>query len=247
MIVLSNLNNHLVGSLDPPTSPIFETDKRVIRKGCGKLRMGFRGSRAIWYRPPCGSRRCTLCQPKIIRRKIDRLPDEVDLYSVIVDRDHALALTQQLARARRRGDEGEYMRVPVGPDMVMIVSNAVVGHGVERETVEEMMTTSRSEWGPITTSKAWRPDAPEPHEADDFEDLGVCTSSLEWIEQGARDMGLVPEWSEHTMSMRCTPEQRERLIELSGVMSDTDFWDRIRSLVTGTPRWVHEFMDRIRG
>jgi hypothetical protein len=181
------------------------------------LRMGSKRGNAFYYRPPCGSRRCTLCVQDIIDRKMSALPLIGAYYATEILREERASLVAQLAYQRRKGNDAEHFCIPSGYDKVVVVSNCPIGDRISREDVEGLMEEARPEWGKMTASKGWQVPAPKIEHSDDFEDLGPVSSSLEWIEAHAERMGLRKVENDYMVMFETTPEQLEALKRIAGV------------------------------
>lgn len=179
------------------------------------LRLGYRDPNSVVYRPPCGSRRCTLCQPKVIEVKMERFPT-VQLYAARVTKAEATRLKAQLRYQRKHDNPGDHCLIPVDYDRVLVVSDALIGEPITFVEVEDTMFESRSEWGAITFSKAWQGIPTTIEHSEGFVDCGPVSASLEWIEGQAERMGLVKEEHSTYIAYETTPEEHEALMLISG-------------------------------
>jgi hypothetical protein len=148
---------------------------------------------------------------------MERFPVDVPLYAATMDRAEWKRLASQLAYQRKKGNAGEHGLVPTGYGMVLVVSDAVIGDPITLAAVEDAMYDSRSEWGKMTFSEAWRGEVTPVEHTPGFVDDGPVTSSLEWIEHQAQRIGLNPVERSTSISYRTTPEEHEALYQIAGV------------------------------
>jgi hypothetical protein len=185
--------------------------------------------RPVFYRPPCKSRRCCNCAPKVIAAKLSRLPD-APVYGEYMNRQEWDAKRKWLERERKAGREGDFTKIPMGPDLFFVVSDAEIGFCIDEDTIEEAMYGSRSEWGNITSSKAWRVTETKNEHTEGFEDLGVVTASLQWIEGKASQRGLEKHENDAMLLYNTTRDSDvEWLAEVAGVVSDSKYWADLHS------------------
>jgi hypothetical protein len=163
-----------------------------------------------------------------VESKLARLGDLEDLSMTIVAKEDR-SILKQLARLRARGEDGEYMRVPVSPDSWLIVSNAFIGYDYSAGDLRSALFDARPEWGSITTSKGWRAEKPEPQQESDFVDDGICTNSIQWIEQVATDEFGAPSIREHSLTWDLNPSQDEQFLKLVGLKTDAEYWAELRA------------------
>lgn len=168
-----------------------DLDTASPRRPCGVrhlLRVG--GSRTVRRRFLCGARRCANCRPRVLARKANAVTGE-RLYARQVERGNEwVALDKRLRRLRTKGEAGEYMRIPLDHDRLLIVSDAEIGPPISRETMSSYIDEAEVAHGSITSSKGWRPD--KVPISDDIVDEGEITSSDEWVTKVATRMGLDP-------------------------------------------------------
>jgi hypothetical protein len=228
------------------TSPDTESDISIVRRGCGILHTIRVGHNTTFVRIPCGKKSCTRCGPKVIGAKMDATPDTELFYARMTADEFKNGLGKQLARQRAKGLAGDYRRIPVGYNgEMMIISDAEIGHSISREDMEAVMMASRTEWGAITCSKAWRPEPRVAKEhTDDYQYVGIATTSLEWIEAKAKRMGLMGHEGDMTLSFRTTPAQHAQLMLVAGVKSPADYWADVRANGSGGD-WMDEFVGRV--
>jgi hypothetical protein len=187
-------------------------------------------TREVWV--PCKSRRCTLCIENIVGAKMEVVLDET-LYAKEIPNTEWMSLQRQLLRARGRGEDGDYMRIPTAHDRVLVVSNREIGFSIDALNVELAMREALPEWGNITHSKDWKPYAATPPAASDpddesWVDYGIITASQERFEQTAADLHLRTVENVHGLSWVCEEHTHKVLVAAAECMSDSDYWSRMR-------------------
>ncbi len=204
-----------------------------VRRRCGVRRLVRKGhiTRMVWV--PCKSRRCTLCIENIVGAKMEVVLDET-LYGVEIDNTQWMALQRQLNRARNRGEDGDYMRIPTSRDRVLVVSNREIGFSIDCLNVELTMREALPEWGNITHSKDWKPvkaTVVRPDDADDetWVDYGIVTGSQERFEQTAADLHLRTIENKHGLSWVCEDSTHRLLVVAAECMRDADYWARMKN------------------
>ena len=195
-----------------------------LERQCGLLRYGrLNGTHTMFYRPRCGSRRCVHCRPHVVTKKMTRISDEVIYGQITTAAAFANGLRAQLARARKRGDTGDYMRIPVSSTQILIVSDAEIGFPIHVSIIKQYMLDAVSAWGSITSSEAWRAKKLVP--SGDFVDEGVVTVSVAEIAHTAKRLGLRPYETAHSVSYRTTPAQHWGWRMLAKVCTYAEYWD----------------------
>lgn len=199
-----------------PTKPHCEVDK-VVRRGCGPLLLGRVNGKTALIRPRCNSRRCTVCQPRVIESKMERIPVMTELYGAEMSRHEWECVRAQLARQRKKGNAASYVCVPTDYDRVFVASDAHIGDPTTLLAVEDAMFASRSEWGCIVFSRSWSsPVEPVEHSPDLHID-GIVTASLEWIEGQAKRLGLAKQERSTSICYFTTEDEHAAMILIAGV------------------------------
>lgn len=194
-----------------------------VRKRCGIRRMGRKLGITFEYWVPCKRRRCTLCAPKLVARRMDAV-DDVVLYGREVSPEQRPAIKMQLARARQRGEDAAYVVIPTGYGTLLYVSEAEIGFSIDRAVVRERMTAAKTEWGNITSSKDWRPLKAVSLSDDGSADCGIVTADQEHYEQVVRFLGLDTIETLWDLRWYCDTADHLKLLKAARVMSDTEYW-----------------------
>jgi hypothetical protein len=198
-----------------------------VRKRCGIRRVGRKYRITFEYWVPCKRRRCTLCAPKLVARRMGAV-DDVVLYGREVALESRNAVKQELKRAKQRGDDAAYIVIPTGYTTLLYVSEAEIGYSIDRDVVSTKMLDSKTEWGNITSSKDWRPLKGASLSDDGSTDCGIVTRDQDHFEQALRFLGLDTIETLWDLRWYCDDAKHLDVLRAGGVMSDAEYWSMLK-------------------
>lgn len=204
-------------------------------RGCGLLRMGRLASEtSLFYRPACGSKQCASCREKVLNRWMDRIPDDTALYGQVMHPSMWRTHKDQLARARARGEPGDYAHLPISDTQILVFSDAPIGEPISHGEIRDALDYTETEYGRLTTSRAWRkPAAPVERDEGSFRDDGVCRASWRWIHGKIDQEGYVETHREdRKRGYRTTEAQHAFLVDVASPVPDADYWAQINAGLT---------------
>jgi hypothetical protein len=187
------------------------------------MRWGRYKGRSFMHRRACERRNCPDCNPKVVGRKLDAIPDDVALHAVQIERADWSTMTRRLHRARGRGEAGDYARIALSDDRLLIVSDAPIGKPITRAQIAEQMLAADPAHGQITVSKAWQ--AAKRQAPVGFVDEGIVTADPQRVVDEAVEMGLKPTTDDHgSVDFGVTTdEQHERLRRVGRVLTNEEY------------------------
>jgi hypothetical protein len=212
-----------------------------VSRRCGIVRFGRHKGRSFTYRPLCRARgRCPHCAELEADRLLAGIPEGVELYATERETGREYeALTRRITRRRDdtepgRPVEGEYLGLPTAPDCRLVVSaHADLGRPITREQVRERVLAAETSWGRVRPSQGWASAArSEPPEG--FTDEGVVPDGAEpaWVrKQASRITGREPAELVALGGLDfgvTSDEQHQALRRALGVVTDAEFWRRVR-------------------
>jgi hypothetical protein len=208
---------------------------------CGVMRWGKRYGRRMMYRRLCGHRGCPRCGPWVAKQRALAIPEDLALYACELTRAEWGALRRKLNRKRDRGEAGDFTRIPLADERLLIVSDAAIGAPITREQVRDVIEgLSTTAYGNLRSSDAWTPRQTEAPEG--FVDEGVVTSSVEWIERKAEQLRIpvrrdevLQRWRFGSDNVPLTADEDAALTRAAGVVSDAEYWEQMRRIGRGTP------------
>lgn len=176
---------------------------------------------------PCKSRNCTLCIENIVGDKMELLLGD-DLYVWSGSNQDWQAELRRLQRLRKQGEYAPAMRIPTGPDTIMVVSPYEIGPSIDHLSVEWALREAEPSWGNISVSGEWR--VPKEHADPPAEDTcyGVMTESLERFEETAELLGVPTREDARGLYWVCDDRTRRLLVAAAGCVSLADFWAKVK-------------------
>jgi hypothetical protein len=161
---------------------------------------------------------------------MERIPEDADLSATIINKRFLPTLLKQLARTRDRVDVGHYGKLPVGHDQVIVFSDAEIGESIDRDEIRETLDWCESEYGQLTTSKAWWPEKkPRDERSEWSRNGGIIRASFQWVDANIAQMGLEEYRRTHrSQFFTCSFEEYQRMVAVAGLQSDAQYWAEIR-------------------